>query len=706
MKKEDIIHMIKQKTNDLQPSEHISPAAMKDLLNQNFPNGNQLDNEQTNHSSIHKRHMHQAVAAASLLLCLSGGYALHHLSSNNISQPEFLTECATEITSEEIKEVSSEITRNTVLSTPDSYEDYFDAMQKSYNDYYDQLATVATYVDEAEEVVEEADISADSVAESALSTNNFSNDATKGNSSSQTDFSTTNTQEKNVDEGDVIKTDGTYIYKLLTGFNQNTGNTTYQLNITKTDNGELTSVSTIDLTDALPLETEDDYIDFYEFYIYHNKLIGIYTHERYTNDEFANTTNILIYDIADKENPKPLKTLTQSGYYGSSRISDGYLYTTSNYSQSLSDRTKYKDYIPCLNDDTISATNIFYPDNVILDSTNVITSLDLEQPSDFTDSKAISCAGSQIYVSDSSIYCYSTLYTGKTQTQIMKVSYNKGKLSVGNSAVVTGYLYGSFALNEYDQHLRVVATIPANNISLLRSTDIIETTDIATESQEDINALYILDENMELTGKIAGIAPGEQIYSARFFGDIGYLVTYRNTDPLFSVDLSDPANPTILGELKVTGFSNYLHFYQDNILLGLGEETDPETGETLGLKLSMFDIHDPENVTEQNKYILEDADYSEALYNHKAIMIDPEKNIFGFMYYNDDDFRTVYYSTYTYDEKDGFIETARYEISDDSALDTDSIRGLYIGNYFYLTTNKTITSYPIGSTTKLSQIKF
>ena len=101
----------------------------------------------------------------------------------------------------------------------------------------------------------------------------------------------------------------------------------------------------------------------------------------------------------------------------------------------------------------------------------------------------------------------------------MKIGYEKGRLTVGNSAVVTGYLYDSFALSEYNGHLRIVATIPANNISLLRSD-----TDIApqntTESQivEDVNALYILDEKMELTGKLTGLAPGEQIYSARFMG--------------------------------------------------------------------------------------------------------------------------------------------------------------------------------------------
>ena len=131
-------------------------------------------------------------------------------------------------------------------------------------------------------------------------------------------------------------------------------------------------------------------------------------------------------------------------------------------------------------------------------------------------------------------------------------------------------------------------------------------------SGQEKNNLYILEEDLSLAGCIEGMAPGESIYSARFMGDTGYFVTYRNTDPLFSVDLSDPYQPRVIGELKVTGFSEYLHFWGDDQLLGIGYETDPETGRTQGLKLSMFDISDPANMKEVNKYVLEDFSYSPA----------------------------------------------------------------------------------------------
>ena len=159
--------------------------------------------------------------------------------------------------------------------------------------------------------------------------------------------------------------------------------------------------------------------------------------------------------------------------------------------------------------------------------------------------------------------------------------------------------------------------------------------------------------------------------------------------------------------MKIPGFSNYLHAYDDGLLLGLGEEIDPETMEFLGLKLSMFNTNDPSNVTEQDKYIIKNSIWAEAQYNHKALMIDPQKNIFGFLYeeqiegnysYN------CYYVTYTYDKKEGFVETARYEISLDDREDAGMIRGIYIGDYLYIATNTSISSYPLGSNELFSKI--
>ena len=159
-------------------------------------------------------------------------------------------------------------------------------------------------------------------------------------------------------------------------------------------------------------------------------------------------------------------------------------------------------------------------------------------------------------------------------TEIAKFHYKDGRITGVAAGSVKGYLNDSFSLNEYDGTLRVVSTY-------------------YDEMWEEWNALYILDEKLQQLSAIEDLAQGETIRSARFFGTTGYFVTFRQTDPLFSVDLSDPENPKVLGELKISGFSSYLHFYGENLLLGIGYEADENTGSTTGLKLSMFDISDP-----------------------------------------------------------------------------------------------------------------
>ncbi|MDE6760497.1 MAG: beta-propeller domain-containing protein [Lachnospiraceae bacterium] len=737
MKEQDIIHNIEEKTKDLPIPDSISPDSMKKMLDENIE-WNKHTSQSTNHTehskasgvnSISKapapspRFIRRFTAAACVILCLVSSFSIFRLRSdqhedfNSVDTTTSETDDNTS-NSKGNKDPEKEIAYQANLQSPSSYDDYYDTLKSAYDAYYDSISDVTTYDNITGAIEEDA---AESVSDFSEQSGGGFNDRSaitnsaemkeSSSAKSEKDYSATNTQEKNVDEGDIIKTDGTYIYKVISGFDNATGYTTYRLTITKAENGNLSAVTSFDLDDIITKKDNDDHIQFHEFYLYNDKLILMYSKSNYTAVPAKNDSVIVIYDLKDKSKPQKIKTLTQSGWYESSRISNGYLYTISNFSDtSLADKKEYEKYIPSINGETIACRNIYYPKDVVMQTTYVVTSLNLKNPEDFTDTKAIPTAGGSSYVSDSSIYFYATIYSDITKTEIMKLGYEKGKLTVGNSAVVTGYLYDSFALSEYNGHLRIVATIPANNISLLRSNiDIASDNTANNPIVEDVNALYILDEKMELTGKLTGLAPGEQIYSARFMGDIGYFVTYRNTDPLFSVDLSDPAEPKILGALKIPGFSNYLHFYSKDMLLGIGQETDPNTQEFLGLKLSMFDISNPSDVKEKDKYIIENSDFSYALYNHKAIMIDPEKNIFGFLYYGSKtkDYQYgYYYATYTYDAKDGFIQTASYEVNDGSEYESDAVRGLYIGDYFYLATNKSISSYKIGSENPIALVYF
>jgi len=779
MNEQELMKQIDEHTKNLEIPDSISPDNMKKMLDEQVGKEGIIESTQI---AKQNRFVRRFSVAACIALCVIGGLTAISLSnrssdstkqdssfvqSNEESAAEALDdtdmESAEEIALDE-NESNNVDNENTLvmqssLQSPSSYDAYYETLTAAFQEYYDSLATVTNedgmFYEESEiesvggETPTEAGAVMESVAEEkqaftdSATINSAAGDATDDgtrdmeasldsveDTSASKDFSTTNTQEKTVDEGDIIKTDGTYIYKMISKFNNDTGYNDRKLTITETDDGNLKLLSTIDLS-TLIKNNNDIFMEFHEFYLYKDYILVMYTKTDYSKDNNTTETCITIYNIKDKEKPKQLKTLTQSGWYESSRISDGYLYTISNFHETnLDTKTPYTNYIPSINGRTVECKDIYYPRDIFMQTTYVVTSVNLSHPQDFTDTKAIPTNGGDVYVSDSSIYFYATLYRKVTQTEIIKLDYKKGKLTPGENAIIAGYLYGSFALSEYNDYLRIVATIPANNISLLREEVAINwvgeataksandslsdstTNDIATEDiriTEDVNVLYILDRNMKLKGKISGIAPGETIYSARFMGDIGYFVTFRNMDPLFSVDLSDPENPKILGQLKIPGFSNYLHPYGDGLLFGLGEEYDPKTMEYLGLKLSMFDISNPTDVTEQDKYIIENSSYSEVQYNHKALMIDAKKNLFGFVYagQNETNYNyTYYFVTYTYDEQEGFIETARYEVNSSQEEQPEMVRGIYIGDYLYLTTNKSITSYEIGSTNPISQVYF
>ncbi len=212
---------------------------------------------------------------------------------------------------------------------------------------------------------------------------------------------------------------------------------------------------------------------------------------------------------------------------------------------------------------------------------------------------------------------------------------------------------------------------------------------------------------MNLVGTIDDLAPDERIYSVRFMGDTGYFVTYRETDPLFSVDLSDPSNPQVMDALKIPGFSNYLHFYSDNLLLGLGEENNPNTGDFMGLKLSMFDISDPYDIREIDKTVLPEAYYAPAQYNHKAFLIDPERNLMGFYIecYDKEKYEhSENYVIYSYIPGSGFVQQFSCNITDDSPY-TEFIRGIYIGDYLYLVNGNCICSYAFDTYQKIDEIR-
>ena len=539
-------------------------------------------------------------------------------------------------------------------------------------------------------------------------------DLSEGSKEGGKDYSTTNLQMEGVDESDIAKIDGSYIYTVEDKY----------IVITDIRDGKLEEVTRFLPKDCgaadrvMEIYVDGDQlilvVQGYETSLDGNSKAGSdkETSDKETKDEEnsdketavsdvakdgafcykmngKSTTQIQVYSIVDRKNPEFEGRLIQDGYYNTSRKIGDVVYLFTQYNMT-SDVTSYVEkkhgvedlkegngvsslaeaVIPKVNGEKVAAGEIYLPESSG-ESGILVSSLDVNKPDKVLDSKLVISGYAQTYISKDALYLYEEDYDGAMITNIAKFALDEGRISGVAATAVRGYVRDTFAINASDGYLRVL------------------TTDYSTE--DEVNALYILDENMKLTGQLTGIAPGEEIYAARFMGNTGYFVTYRNTDPLFTVDLSDPAKPEIIGELKVTGFSEYLHFWDDTHLLGIGYESDEKTGNIENIKLSMFNIENPGEVTEEAKLVLKDVDYSEALYDYKSVIISKDKNLIGLVCEDYSSSRTKQtYQIYSY-ENGTFKKQA--EISDINGVNYENVRGMYSGNVFYLWINDNITSY-------------
>lgn len=536
-------------------------------------------------------------------------------------------------------------------------------------------------------------------------------DLSEGSKEGGKDYSTTNLQMEGVDESDIAKIDGSYIYTVEDKY----------IVITDIRDGKLEEVTRFLPKDCgaadrvMEIYVDGDQlilvVQGYETSLDGNSKAGAdkenkdeeNSDETYSDEETAasedsafwyemngkSITQIQVYSIVDRKNPEFEGRLIQDGYYNTSRKIGDVVYLFTQYNMT-SDVTSYVEkkhgvedlkegngvsslaeaVIPKVNGEKVAAGEIYLPESSG-ESGILVSSLDVNKPDKVLDSKLVISGYAQTYISKDALYLYEEDYDGAMITNIAKFALDEGRISGVAATAVRGYVRDTFAINASDGYLRVL------------------TTDYSTE--DEVNALYILDENMKLTGQLTGIAPGEEIYAARFMGNTGYFVTYRNTDPLFTVDLSDPAKPEIIGELKVTGFSEYLHFWDDTHLLGIGYESDEKTGNIENIKLSMFNIENPGEVTEEAKLVLKDVDYSEALYDYKSVIISKDKNLIGLVCEDYSSSRTKQtYQIYSY-ENGTFKKQA--EIPGINGVNYENVRGMYSGNVFYLWINDNITSY-------------
>ncbi|MCL2322875.1 MAG: beta-propeller domain-containing protein [Oscillospiraceae bacterium] len=591
------------------------------------------------------------------------------------------------------------------------------------------------------------------------------------------DVSSTNIQVEGVDEGDIVKTDGDYIYSINNNFyldkSKNDGyyKSIYTINITSTiKNGEFKKISSFNI-EGQPLEMylkdkklvviispQAQYLDIKTNEIltqeeYDQKVQELYSNSTISEDEsndffyryqYQSLTTALIYDVSDPANPQLKREFSQEGYYSSSRLIEDDLYLITNKS----------DYAIIYNTkEDINLNNIvpFTIDSIDGGNRKAMSSTDIkifENPNGYSfvlvsginiknDKKAVTkaCLGGSdiIYCSLNSLYITSRYYGEQTQpsgriaidmimpsnsdTDIIKCNLKSGKPDFYASARIPGSILNQYSLDEYDGYLRV-ATTKGNLLD-------------TTGENISKNNLYVLDDKLNIIGKIEDLTPGEQIYSTRFIGDKGYLVTFKQVDPLFAIDLSNPKEPKIIGELKIPGFSQYLQPVSENLLIGIGnntetivkKDTDAVITTTTGMKLSLFDVSDPSDPKEIQNYMLgASGTYSEVLYNPKALLYSKEKNIIAFpvSLTEGDNFNITFigYYIFGFDEVTGFTLKGRvthYDklpgndyIDDKTYYDSigfDIKRGVFVDDVLYTISDKMIQANSLSDFSLIGKVQ-
>jgi uncharacterized secreted protein with C-terminal beta-propeller domain/ribosomal protein S19 len=545
-------------------------------------------------------------------------------------------------------------------------------------------------------------------------------------------FSETNIQVAGVDEADIVKTDGKYIYQVR---------------------GNVITIYNAYPADKLAVLTSLTFSDeaFYpsEIYIDDTYLVVIGRGERRDPEKEFNpdediitkplvqaepvpgatapdaprimpmppwfrhnpTTKAIVFDISDKENIVQAREVEVEGDYLTSRKIGSRLFL-------LANRYMYWYYsdpigLPQVKDSAVDGdfreidlSKVSYFEGQPTSNFMLIASLDLTDNDSGALIEAYLGAGNNVYMSHENLYVAVPNYHGDGEkTTVYRFGLDGIDVTYRARGEVPGSILNQFSMDDHREHFRIATTIwGRDGLS---------------------NSVYVLNREMNVVGKVENIAPNERIFSARFMGDKGYLVTFELIDPLFVLDLSEPTNPRILGELKIPGFSTYLHPLDDNHLLGIGRDTDVEqrrdwdgrvVGEFVvekGIKLAIFDVRDVNNPIERHVEIIGSrGTHSEVLYNHKALLFDRRTYTLAFPVSIYNEGKDMHWGTFEFQGavfynvslESGFTRQGRVthmleqEKKNDGEYywyggDNEVKRVLYIGDHFYVVSNNIITAH-------------
>jgi inhibitor of cysteine peptidase len=452
------------------------------------------------------------------------------------------------------------------------------------------------------------------------------------------DYSSTNIQVAGVDEADTVKTDGQYIYAISSfqssgyyyGYGSQVSN---YINILSADPNDAKVISKIMLdndtspsglflsADSSKLVVLSSKYQSYPVTLRGGEMMPVMP---FYSDV---STTINVYDISNKASPILDRNFTVSGSYFNSRMIGNFVYavTTQNayvFNGAVTVPAVYsggKGY-------AASPTSIYYADMnqssyySFTSFYGIDVSDNQQQPTNMT---VLMSGASTMYVSPDNIYvAYPNWVNGSDVTSIYRVKIDGLQLTLEAQGGVPGYTINQYAMDEYKGDLRIATNLWQN---------VGEGVVFGGQSSQ-INNVYVLNQNLSIVGKLEGLAQGENLHSVRFMGDKCYLVTFIRTDPLFVIDLSQPSNPKVLGELKIPGYSDYLHPYDETHLIGVGKEAVDAQGQDFawyqGIKLSLFDVSDVNNPVQLANYVIGDRGTDSPVLNDpKAFLFDKAKNL-------------------------------------------------------------------------------
>ncbi len=457
-----------------------------------------------------------------------------------------------------------------------------------------------------------------------------SSSSTESSSSSSNtkDYSTTNIQVENVDEADIVKTDGDYIYSI------------------SEDNVIITDVKDPKQPKVVAtIQSEDDDIPE-DIILYKDKLVVISTKGNQTQRYYYNNrmnTVVKIYNITSREKPVLTKSYEMYEPYYTSRCVDNVLYVISSGNLRKEDDEIVVGYNEDNMEKEMSIDKIKYLKDVKTTKQTLISTVDLNNETADIKLDSYLMNISNAYVSENAIYLLNQKYNNDSKIPIKLLFGFKGVFGLEDyyemdsesgyyteiykfdikenveykaKTKVKGKTINQYSLDEKDNHLRIALY------------------------DNDGSRVAIFDEDLKQIGISDNVAKGEKMYSSRFIGDKVYFVTYKTIDPLFVMDLSNETKPKVLGKLKIPGYSTYLHPYDENHIIGIGMETKEvinrnsngkvisTTAKVVGMKMALFDVSNVNSPVQISSVVIGDSRTTSAiLTNPKALLFSKEKSL-------------------------------------------------------------------------------